>query len=130
MKQYKLTYEKIIEAKNHEEALLDLEKNLVDYPTEIHDMNDWECKEIQDDTMPLVVLSVDDIYLYGKNESLKKYEVTKKEAREIFDSIDSTDWDCEHSTFWSFIEYEIEKFKENNIDWHRIPRHDGSKLGR
>lgn len=62
------------------------------------------------DPKPLVIVSVDDIYLYGKQIGKK---VTMKQAIEIFENIDSSDWDMEFTTFWSFIENEIDNYKEN-----------------
>ncbi len=56
---------------------------------------------------PLLVLDVQDIFGHAKNLDIS---ITIKEAREIFDSIDSLSWDCENDTFWAFLERHIRKF--------------------
>ncbi len=55
-------------------------------------------------------ISIDDIYIYANDEM--KVKLTKKEAEQIYDDFDSTDVDCENSTFWGHIELLVNTFIE------------------
>ena len=57
---------------------------------------------------PLVMIDVDDIYIYANKEM--KIKLTKEETIEIYDNIDRDQWDYENSTFWSFIEQHIRDY--------------------
>ena len=52
----------------------------------------------------LVIIDVDDIVLQAQDMSIKLF---KSEAKEIFDNIDTSDWNCESSTFNSFVQERI-----------------------
>lgn len=67
-------------------------------------------KKMSETSKPLVNIDIDDIYLHSKQIG---NPVTKKEAVEIWESIDSSQWDCENSTFWGFIEQKIRSFKSD-----------------
>lgn len=57
----------------------------------------------------LCSLSWEDIYEKAQDMD---HELTREQIIEIFDSIDSTDWDS-NVDFWSFLENEIERYFED-----------------
>lgn len=57
---------------------------------------------------PLLILDVDDIFIYAND--IMKVKLSKEEAIKIYDGIGRGNWDCENSTFWSFIEIHVNDF--------------------
>lgn len=57
---------------------------------------------------PLVIIDVDDIYIYANDEM--HIQLTKEEAMDIYNKIDTMQWDCENSTFWSFIASKVNDY--------------------
>jgi hypothetical protein len=106
---YKIVSEFPIEAKDKDEAWEKFNDIVADLDASAQSLyNTFEIEYVSE-FKSFLEISVDDIFEHAKQEGKK---LTKAQAQKIFDNFDRTDVDCENSTFWSHIEYLVERFLE------------------
>ena len=110
MKKYRITFAYDVEAKDGERAIDDLIQRLYDTENTVPDREDFIATESSDKGFKAFLeISVDDIFLHAKEIGKP---ISKADAEKIYEQFDRTDVDCENSTFWSHVQYLIERFLE------------------
>jgi len=107
---YKVTYELLYEAKSKKHALEQFKEDFFEGETtkeEINTLENWKIDKIDSDSTPLVMISLGDIE--GRLQPSRK-KISKSDAKEIFDNINSSDWNCESDTFNAFIDNAINEY--------------------